>query len=432
MNAEIVTIGTELLLGQIIDTNAAYIADQFNRIGVSVLYKSTVGDNAGRMREVLTRALERADVVITSGGLGPTEDDLTRQIAAEVTNRKLVLHQDLLEQIQRIFRNRRYTFNDNNVRQAYIPEGAIPIENPQGTAPGYIIEDERGIVVSLPGVPREMKYLMQQTVLPYLRQKQGASHVITYKILKLCGIGESTVDYTIRDLIQTSTNPSIGLLAHPGQVDIRIAAKAESVEQAAPLIEQIEAHIRERLPTQIYGTDDDTQESMLCRLLHEREVTLALAETNTGGHIGQRLTSVPHSEPVFCGGIVASGPQSLQRLLPIPAEHFTQHDMHSMDTAICMAHAVKEQCGTDIGMGLTGLRQSREGHIAEPAAPSYCAVCTEDGTVITQEYHVSGSPEVIQTRVSNSALEFLRRILLGIAGEHDSNTPTLHKRQITP
>ncbi len=414
MNAEIIAIGTELLLGQIVDTNAVYIAEHLNRIGVSVLYKTTVGDNAGRMREVLTRALERTDVVITSGGIGPTEDDLTRQIAAAVTGRQLIFQQELLEQIQRIFQERKLLFKENNRQQAYIPEGAIPIENPQGTAPGYIIESEQGMLISVPGVPREMKYLMQHAVLPYLKEKSGKSQIITYKLLKLCGIGESTVDYTIRDLIRTSSNPSIGLLAHLGQIDIRITAQAESSEQADRLIVGLEEKIRARLPDQIFGTDEDTQESVLIRLLDEHNLTLAIAETNTGGHLGQRFMGASGIDSVFRGGIVAPDVEALQRLLTLPDDMFEQHGMISMETAKSMAQAVKHVCGAKIGVGITGQRQSRAGQIADPAIPIYIAVNWEDGRIVTKEYRVSGPPEIIQTRVSNITLEELRRGILGI------------------
>ncbi|MBD3327121.1 CinA family nicotinamide mononucleotide deamidase-related protein, partial [candidate division KSB3 bacterium] len=320
MNAEIVVIGTELLLGQIIDTNAAYIAEQLNSIGISVLYKTTVGDNAARMQEVLRRALERVDVVLTSGGLGPTEDDLTREMAAAVTGRKLVLHPELLAQIKRIFDERQMPFKDNNKRQAYIPEGSIPIENPQGTAPGYIIEADQGILLSIPGVPREMKYLVEHTVLPYLKRKAGASHVIKYKLLKLCGIGESNVDHAIRDLIQASANPSIGLLAHLGQIDIRITAKAATPEIADELIARLEEQIRARLPHQIFGVDHETQESVIAELLRNHDLTLALAETNTGGNIGRHLLPIPGSDAVFRGGVVLTDAASVSRLLDIPPD----------------------------------------------------------------------------------------------------------------
>ncbi|MCP4401233.1 MAG: competence/damage-inducible protein A [bacterium] len=413
MNAEIVTIGTELLLGQIVDTNAAYIADRLNRVGVGVIYKSTVGDNPDRMREVLDRALNRVDVVITSGGIGPTEDDLTREIAAEVTGRPLVFQERLLEQIQRFFTKRGLACKDNNRRQAYIPQDAILIENPQGTAPGYIIESERGILLSLPGVPREMKFLMQQTVLPYLKAKSDAQ-TIKYRVLKLCGIGESHVDHAIGDLIRDNVNPTIGLLAHQGQIDIRIAAKADTEEQADRTIAELEQHIRERLPHQIFGADAETQEGVIVGLLHERRQSLAIAESNSGGHIAQQFIALPGIEEVLRGAIVAMDAESLQRLLPQDREAFVGCGFISPEMAKAMAQAVARACGARIGLGISGFRQSEQARILDSPVPSYIALYKEDGSFVIKEYQLSGPPEIVQTRVKNMALELLRRDLLGI------------------
>lgn len=412
MNAEIVTIGTELLLGQIIDTNAAYMAQQLNSIGVSVLYKTTVGDNALRIKEVLARALERVDLVITSGGLGPTEDDLTRNIAAEVTGRKLILHEELLQQIKNIFLERGREFKPNNKRQAYIPEGAIPIENPQGTAPGYIIEAKQGILLSIPGVPQEMKYLMQHTVLPYLKKKSGKTQIITYKVLKICGMGESDVDYTISDLIKNSSNPSIGLLAHSGQIDIRITARADTPQHAHTRIAGLEKKIRERLPDQIFGSDDETQETVIVQLLREHDLTLALAEMNTGGHIAQKLVTVPDSHDVFRGGVVVPDKQSLQKLLNIPKYMFNEHEIISLEIAKKMAESVKGICQADIGLGVSGYTRSAEGKVIDKSVPSFIAVSNADGSFATREYKLSGSGELVQSRVANIALELVRRVIL--------------------
>ena len=413
MIAEIVTIGTELLLGQIVDTNAAYIADQLYRIGVGVVYKSTVGDHPDRMREVLKRALDRADVVITSGGIGPTEDDLTREIAAEVTGRQLVFHEHLFVQIQQIFRKRSLTFSENNRRQAYIPEGAITIENPQGTAPGYIIEDKRGILLSLPGVPREMKFLMQETVLPYLKEKSGAQ-TIKYRVLKLCGTGESQVDHLIGDLIRETTNPEIGLLAHLGQIDIRIAAKATTEEEADRLIAELERKIRERLPHQIFGEDADTQEGVIVKLLQARHQTLAIAESNSSGHITQQCSAIPGIERVLRGSVVVMGPEPLQRLLPQAQERLKGDEFISMETAKAMALAVAHTCGAYIGLGISGVRQSKHSRIIDDPVPTYIALYKKDGSFVIQEYQLSGPPEIVRTRVKNMALELLRRDILGI------------------
>jgi nicotinamide-nucleotide amidase len=228
INAEIVAIGSELLLGQIVDTNSAWMAQRLAEIGVNLFYKTIVGDNAGRMREIISRALQRSNVVITSGGIGPTEDDLTREIVAEVTGRELVLDPSLLQQIEERFRKRGFIMTKNNEKQAYIPAGAIPVENPNGTAPSFIVEDPQGVIISLPGVPFEMKWLFENRVIPYLRGKFALQEMIVSRVLKIAEIGESSVDDRIGHLIRTSTNPTVGVLAHPGQVDVRISVKTAS------------------------------------------------------------------------------------------------------------------------------------------------------------------------------------------------------------
>jgi nicotinamide-nucleotide amidase len=307
---------------------------------------------------------------------------------------------------------REWTFKPNNKRQAYIPEGAIPIENPQGTAPGYIIETKQGILISIPGVPREMKYLMQHTVLPYLKKKLGKTQIITYKVLKICGLGESDVDHRIRDLIKNSSNPSIGLLAHSGQIDIRITAEADTLQHADALIGGLEEKIRERLPYQIFGSDDETQEAVIVQLLREHDLTLALAEMNTGGHIAQRLVTVPDSHDVFRGGVVVTDKSSLQKLLNIPEGILDKHGVISLEIAKKMAALVKNICQADVGVGVTGYTRSAEGKVIDKPVSSFIAVSNADGSFATREYKMSGSVKLVQTRVANIALELLRRVLL--------------------
>ena len=227
--AEIVAIGSELLLGQIVDTNSAWMAQRLTGLGVNLFHKSVVGDNRQRMAEVVDRALDRADIVICGGGLGPTQDDITREVIAEVTGRELILDRELLETIERMFRSRGFLMTKNNERQAFIPDGAIAIHNPNGTAPSFAVEDPRGVVFALPGVPFELKWLFDNEVVPYIRRRYGLSEVITYRVLKVAQLGESNVDDRIGHLIAGSSNPTVGVLAHPGQVDVRIAAKAASV-----------------------------------------------------------------------------------------------------------------------------------------------------------------------------------------------------------
>ena len=267
MNAEIVAIGSELLLGQIVDTNSAWIAQRLAENGVNLFYKTTVGDNLGRMTGILSSALERADVVITTGGIGPTQDDLTREAVASVTNRKIVTDPQSLEEINQRFRRRGFILTKNNEKQATVPEGATVIRNPNGTAPAFLVEDPRGVIISVPGVPFEMKWLIENEIIPYLRQKFGLKQVIHYKLLKVSDLGESNVDHLIGHLIAESTNPTVGVLAHPGQVDVRIAAMAGDTAQAEKLIEPVALEARRLLGDNVFAEDDETMESTVGALL---------------------------------------------------------------------------------------------------------------------------------------------------------------------
>lgn len=309
MRAEIITSGTELLLGDLIDTNAAYLSRQLRALGITVHYRTTVGDNEERTAAAIALAMRRADLVITTGGLGPTVDDVTRQAIARATGRPLILHPELLAAIEARFRSFGYRMTQNNIQQAYIPAGAVVIENPVGTAPCFAVETPSGAVIALPGVPRELEYLMEHTVIPYLRRRFGLHEIIKTRVLKTCAIGESAIDQQIADLMQ-SANPTIGLNAHPGQTDVRITAKADTEEQAERMLDDIEARIRERLGDSIYGTGTQTLEEVVLKQLQVRGETLAVAETVTGGQLTQRLASVRDVEG-FAGGLVAASERAV-------------------------------------------------------------------------------------------------------------------------
>ena len=291
MRAEIVMIGTELLLGELVDTNANLLARALREIGVDLYYKTTVGDNETRITEVLSLALDRSDAVITSGGLGPTVDDVTRQAVANATGRQLVYSLELEGQIAERFRSFGRAMADNNKRQAYIPEGALPVPNPVGTAPCFLSEDTagRGFVVTLPGVPRELEYMMENKVVPLLVERLGAVQVTKVRTLRTCAVGESNVDRAIGDLM-LSHNPTVGLAAHAGQTDVRIAAKADTEPEAEALIGGMEASLRERLGVAIYGVEKETVSEVLARLLGERPLRLGVVDSLTGGQLAQTLT----------------------------------------------------------------------------------------------------------------------------------------------
>ncbi|MEM7029239.1 MAG: CinA family nicotinamide mononucleotide deamidase-related protein [Chloroflexota bacterium] len=297
MNLEIVLTGTELLLGEIVDTNSVMVAKMLREIGLDIHYKTVVGDNEQRIIDVLNIALSRVDFVLVSGGLGPTVDDMTRQAVAAATNRELIYSQELEAQIKARFRSFDRDMPENNKRQAWMPEGSIPVENPVGTAPCFIVEDEKGTVICLPGVPRELKHQMENAIMPYFRQRMGKTQLIKARILRTVAIGESTVDEKIDDLMRLS-NPTVGLAAHPGQVDIRITAKADTEEQANHLIEPLEADIRERLGRYIFGVDKETLPDVVGQLLQEQSLKLTIIDTISDGALGAAFAEAGYEDTI--------------------------------------------------------------------------------------------------------------------------------------
>lgn len=297
MHAEIVMIGTELLLGEIVDTNATMMGKMLREIGLNLFYKSTVGDNLLRISQVIDLALDRSDIVITSGGLGPTVDDITRQAVADATGRELVYSLELEEQIAARFRGFGREMAENNKRQAYIPAGSLILPNPVGTAPCFLSEDSRGrgFVISLPGVPRELEYMMTHAVIPLLVERMGGAKVMKVRVLRTCAVGESNIDRGIGDLM-TWTNPTVGLAAHTGQTDVRITAKADTETEAAALVAEMEATLRERLGVAIYGVEKETVPEVVGRLLAEKKIKVGLVDTLTGGQLGRDLAEAGFAE----------------------------------------------------------------------------------------------------------------------------------------
>jgi len=412
MHAEIVTTGTELLLGEIVDTNAAYIARQLRSIGLNLFYKTTVGDNEERMTAVLQQALQRSDVVIVSGGLGPTVDDVTREAVAAATGRKLVLDETLLAAIERHYARWGRPMSENNRRQAYKPEGALGIENPVGTAPIFALEHEGKLIIVLPGVPREMTYLLDNVVLPYLREKLHLAEVIITRNLRTCAIGESDVDQLIGDL-ERESNPTVGLAAHPGQTVVRLTAKAQSEAEALHLLDEMEARVRERLGDVIYGVDGDTLEGTVVRLLREKGLTLALVETNTRGRLAHDLTSTPDGLAAVKGTLIASSDDALQRSFDLPTEALMDPSPYSPRKAAAAASAARKTYGADIGLAVMGTHGAEEGPYGRVAGNTCIGLAAPDG-VWTRDYAMGGQDETAQIWVAVRALDTLRRYLLGL------------------
>jgi competence/damage-inducible protein CinA-like protein len=329
-SAEIIAIGTELLLGEIVDTNSHYIARNLRDLGVDLFRTSTVGDNAQRIANLIRESLERAEIIITTGGLGPTVDDPTRDAVALAFGVPTEYRPELWEQIRARFARFGRLPTENNKRQAYVPQGAVPMENPVGTAPCFIMETPTQAVISLPGVPSEMEYLMQNAVLPYLRQRFSLTGVIKARVLHTAGAGESQIDDLIGDL-EALANPTVGLAAHSGQVDVRITAKADSEAAADALIAPVEADLRQRMGDWVYGADGDTLEGAALAALAGRGWALAAVEAGLGGELLGKLTAAPAK--TFRGGeTLAERPH---------ADAFCE-----------LVETFRQQRGADVGLGV--------------------------------------------------------------------------------
>lgn len=312
-SAEIITIGTEILLGEIVDTNAQYLARSLRDEGVDLHRKTTVGDNAQRIAQAIQQSMERCEIVITTGGLGPTVDDPTREAVAQAFGVEIEFKPELWEQIQARFKRFKRQPTENNRKQAYIPRGATAIENPVGTAPAFIVETDRHAVISLPGVPREMEYLMQNAVIPYLKQRYQLKGIIKTRVIHTVGAGESQIDDLIGDL-EALANPTVGLAAHTGQVDVRITAKADSEAEADALIEPIEETLRQRLDEWFYGVDQDTLEEVALKAVAAKGWKLVAVEAGLHGNLIRRLAAV---DGPFLGGEMLTETRSLEELLAI-------------------------------------------------------------------------------------------------------------------
>jgi nicotinamide-nucleotide amidase len=409
VNAEIVAIGSELLLGQIVDTNSAWIAKKLTEIGVDLYFKTVVGDNPDRMKEVLHRALCRADVVITSGGLGPTKDDITREVVSAVTKRKLVTDQNLIDQMKTRFQKRGLVMTKNNERQALIPNGATIVSNPNGTAPSFIVDDGSISIFCLPGVPFELKWLFKNEVVPYLRERFNLSEVITYKVLKVAGMGESNVDELIGHFMETSKNPTVGVLAHPGQVDIRITAKSSSYDDALKLISPLEKSIRSILKEHIFGVDDQTLESTVGELLLSYNKTVSCYEDVTGGLLSEKLMKANPER--FIQGMVCGGEKSIRQL----TGKFTtmSYDLNKPESLVkLLASAIRLESGSDYGLAIHGIPD--ESDRAENLAKGQTHICITDGKNTTSRtYNMSGRGTPDRIRISFNAMDLLRSVLVG-------------------
>jgi nicotinamide-nucleotide amidase len=407
VQSEIVTIGTELLLGEILDTNSAWIAQRLTTIGLNLYYTTTVGDNLQRITAVLRQSLDRSEVVITTGGLGPTVDDMTRDAVAAATDRELYLDQDLVEEITAYFGRRRSTMTDNNRKQANLPRGARVIHNPVGTAPAFLVEHKGHVMISLPGVPHEMQFLMEKEVLPFLRERFGLTGIIKSRTVHSVGLGESAVDARIGDLMQLS-NPTVGTRAHLGQTDVVITAKADTEADADALIAPVEADLRGRLGIHVYGADQETMADVITGLLAVRGMRLAVAETTTRGDLAKTLTTARDGARALAGTVMLPHADAARQVLNTPAALIAEQGFASQAVADDVAEAVRRLYGASLGLAIVG----PEDPGVEGAPPVHFSLATGDGWV-------RGQPRAGRAGVAGMgwlmflAQDLVRRHLLG-------------------
>jgi nicotinamide-nucleotide amidase len=376
MKAEIICIGTELLLGQIVDTNAAFLARELADLGIDLYHKTTVGDNLERIMATLKLAWSRADFLILSGGLGPTQDDLTREAVAGLLNEPLEFNEEAWQQVSAYFHKVQRPIAESNRRQAMFPPSGQVVPNPLGTAPSLFLAKDGHYLIALPGVPNELKGIWETQVKPLLQPilDQENNPVLTSRILKITGIGESVMEEKIMDLILAQTNPTIAPYAGKGEVSVRITAKGWVQSENERLINSMEAKIRERIGVYIYGYDSDNLETVIGRILKKAGRTLATAESCTGGLIAHRLTNIPGSSDYYLGGVNCYSNQLKIGLLGVPAPVIDEYGAVSPETAKAMACGIRERTGADVGTAVTGISGPGGGSDAKPVGLVYLAV----------------------------------------------------------
>ncbi len=411
MKAEILAVGTELLMGQIVNTNAQYISSKLPEAGVSVYYHSVVGDNPNRLRESLELAIKRCEVVITTGGLGPTLDDLTKEVISDICGRKLVLHEESLEDIKAFFKKLGREMTHNNEKQAYMPENSIILRNNNGTAPGCILEFGEKIIVMLPGPPSEMKPMFDDYVLPYFVEK--SNYLIESRFLRIFGIGESAMETRIIDLIDGQTNPTIATYAKEGEVTIRVSARVEPGEEPQLLLQPVIEEIKKRAGDCLYSEEDKTLDQVATELLLENNLTIATAESCTGGLISETITNIPGVSSIFMGGAVTYSNESKEEYLRVKKETLQSFGAVSRETALEMAEGIRSRLKTDIGVSVTGIAGPGGGTPDKPVGLVYVGLASEKGA-ITKELRLLGNRKRIRTITALNVFDMIRRHVLGL------------------
>lgn len=415
MVVELISVGTELLLGNIVNTNACYLSRKCAELGYDLYHEITVGDNEARLCEAIKTSLSRADVVILTGGLGPTKDDLTKEALAKVLNRNLVMDEESRKKIEDYFKfrylnNPKHTVSDNNWKQALKIEDSIVVQNNNGTAPGYIVEHNSKVVILLPGPPNEMIPMFEESIVPYLQKKQ--KKVFFSVMVKICGIGESRAETDIMDLIEGQSNPTIAPYAKNGEVHFRITAAADSEDEAKRLINPLVEKLTRRFGNNIYTTDEqESLEEVLIKLLKKHNLTLSTAESCTGGLLAGRLVNVGGVSEVFGEGFVTYSNEAKMKYLHVKEETLKQFGAVSSQTASEMVIGAAQAAKANAALAITGIAGPDGGSSAKPVGLVYIAAYL-NGSVTVNEYHLKGNRQNIREMSVIYAMDLLRRMIL--------------------
>lgn len=412
MNFEIISIGTELLLGQIVNTNARDISRLLSELGMNVYYTTVVGDNPSRLTEALEVASNRADGIITTGGLGPTKDDLTKETIAKFFGLKCVTHDESLKRLTSIFEKQYKYMAKSNLKQADMPEGCIVLKNDFGTALGAIIENEKATVIMLPGPPSEMKPMLYNEVRPYLEKL--ADGVIYSKVLHVFGLGESEAEERIADLIESAKNPTVAPYAKTGETEFRLTAKAGSKNEAQELLAPLEDKVRAAFGDYIYAEGEDaTMHETVVKLLLKHKKTITFAESCTGGLLAKKITEVSGASECFNCSYVTYSNEQKEKILGVSHKTLKKHGAVSEHTALEMCRGAKDVSDADIAVSVTGIAGPGGGTADKPVGLVYIGICTDDICEV-KRILLSGSREAIRERTSLRALDMVRRTLINL------------------
>ena len=409
MKASLLSIGTELLMGEIVNTNAVYLSRELKALGIDVLYQYTVGDNHQRLAEMIRESFTDCDIVLTTGGLGPTQDDMTREVACQVMGDDLVLHQDLLQYIRSRIESRGRKMTDNNSKQALIPSRAEVLFNDAGTAPGFILADRKGKkrIICMPGPPREMTRMFETRVKPILAEK--ADGVLRYRMVRTFGIGESQLETKLMDLIDGQTDPTLATYAKTGESSLRIASKRATAEEAEAAVEEMLEKVRERVGEYIYSCDDEELVQVVGKMLMERGLTIAAAESCTGGLFGGTLTSVPGISACFDRSLVTYSNEAKVQELGVKEETLRQFGAVSEETALEMAEGARRAAGTDIGISVTGIAGPDGGTEEKPVGTVYIGFVYGKKRVCKLVQRNMGERELIRAYAVKNMLDVIRQ-----------------------